>query len=1331
VASLFVSHSSRDRAAAEDFSARLRAHGFAALFLDVDPAQGVPAGRSWERELYVQLRRNDAVIFLASTASVNSPWCFAEVSLARSLGKPVFTVALDGAARLPLLDDVQWVTLSEGETAFTRLWAGLRRAGLDPSDSFSWDPDRSPYPGLEPFTSEDAAVFFGRDQEIDRLLELLQPTLQRGAGRCVAVVGPSGSGKSSLVHAGLVPRLERLKDRWVLVPSMSPGQHPLRELARSLARAFAARGSPRPLGQVESRLGQGAPALTELAMELGELNGGRSSVLIVVDQAEELMTRTAVREQQTFLGLLDAALTDDSPLWVVATLRSEFLSTAPDRAGLAEVVDDSLFLEAVSRTRLPEIIERPAQRGGIEFAPGLVGQMTDEIAGGGGGGTDALPLLAYALREIYERAGSAGTVTAADYAAIGGVVGALQRRADRLLDELTRRGEAGPVMPTLMKLAAVEGESEPIRRRLPRNAFSDDELAVVDAFVDARLLTSRRLSHEEATVQVAHEALLRQWAPLRDAIEASRSSLRIRSELEHLAADWDRDGRDQAYLVRGTRLAVYDAWARVHVGDLGALEHEYVDASRALASRELEATRRSIRRLRVLAAGLAVLLVLAVTAGTLAVQKNSEAQSQARVALARQLAAQADRLVQNEPDTAILLGLESLSVARGEPSAPGPTTGLVTGLARLEHPSKLLSGHSDQVHAVAFSPDGRRLVTASWDRTLRFWDPQTGAPTGSELTGHTDAINAVAVSPDGSLIASGGWDRTVRLWDARSGKPRGRPINVKQVVRTLAFSPDGTLLATGTNDYNTWLWRVDDGRLFRGPLTGHQEEVEDVAFSPDGKQVATASWDDTARLWRVDNGEQVGEPIRGPDDVRAVAFSPDGRLLATASGKAVQLWDAQTHKRVGRDFTGHSDYVWSMAFNRTGTMLATVSVDKSARLWDVATRAQLGQPLEGHTHQVQDVAFSPDGTKVATASWDNTARVWDVRETHSISRPLLGHTSGVNGVAFSPDGQTLASAGVDGTTRLWSVSSGRASGQPLAGHEDEVNRVAFSRDGSVMATASWDGTARLWDTTTGRPRGQPLVHGNSVQDLAFSPAGRLLATASADTTARLWRVSSGNPYGPPLEGHRESVNAVAFNRDGSLLATGSDDQRIRLWDVATGKQHGAPLIGHTNLIQTVAFSPDGRLLASAGQDRTIRFWDVATGSARGPEITGHNDAIYQVAFSPDGRLLASASLDGTARLWRVDTRTAAGPPLTGHTGGLYGVAFSPDGKLLATASADGTARIWVLNFAEWNKFGCTLVGRNLSMTEWNQYAQGVPYERTCANLPPGEGAPADAPAAPS
>ena len=361
MASVFLSHSSEDDGTAGWLAEGLREAGFEALFLDFDPEMGISPGRNWERELYSQLRRSDGIVFLASAASTNSRWCFSELALARSINKPIFPVAMGAAPRHELLSDLQWISLDSepGELVVRRLVDGLARAGLDPGDAFAWDTLRSPYPGLDSFAAEDAAVFFGRGEEIDRLLLLLQPTLQRGGGRFVAVVGPSGSGKSSLVRAGVVPRLQRSPERWSVLPAFAPGRHPADALARTLARAFPA-GTGQPL-ELKDRL-RGTPhGLVDIAKELCDFTPGQpGTVLVVLDQAEELITRTADDERRAFLDLLRGALHDDSPLWVLATLRSEFLGASPDRA-VADVIDDALVVEPLNRSRLGEVIEgRPS-----------------------------------------------------------------------------------------------------------------------------------------------------------------------------------------------------------------------------------------------------------------------------------------------------------------------------------------------------------------------------------------------------------------------------------------------------------------------------------------------------------------------------------------------------------------------------------------------------------------------------------------------------------------------------------------------------------------------------------------------------------------------------------------------------------------------------------------------------------------------------------------------------------------------------------------------------------------------------------------------------------
>jgi WD40 repeat protein len=1284
MASLFISHSSSDQAAAEQIVERLAAEGFAALFLDFDPAYGIPAGRDWKRELFAELRKADGVIFMASAASVASQWCITEVGLAQSLGKPVFPLRLEAGVRLGPINDVQWIDLSEGETAFARLLVGLRRAGLDPADSFAWDPTRSPYPGLESFSSDDAAVFFGRDQEITRLLELLQPTLQRGAGRFVAVVGPSGSGKSSLLRAGLLPRLKRLPTGWVVLPAMLPGQHPTRNLAHSLVRTFASYGSPRSPAEVATFLDHGPDEFVGLAVELAELgaNGdGEPSVLVVVDQAEELLTRSGLREQQAFLGLLDKALDADSPLWVVATMRSEFLSSAPDRAGLAEVVDDPLVIEPLSRGRLPEVIQGPAQRAGLEFAPGLVERMVEETTGG-----DALPLLAYTLRELYQQAGPDGRVTMADYEAVGGVVGALQQRAGQVAEELDRRGQGRLVMPTLLQLAAVEGDSEPTRRRVLRIALSANTQPVVDAFVDARLLTTAKNPEGQATVEVAHEALLRRWQPLREAIEASRTSLRLRSELERAAADWDKGQRDESYLLRGGRLDAIGQWAQEHPRDLVGVEQEFLEASQALAKRDLQAVRRSRRR-AVLAATLAILLALALASTTVAIAQQSQLQAQRRLASSAQLAAEANRLVDTQPDTAILAGLQSLSIARD--SKAEPPSGLVTGLAHVTHASQPLTGHTGPVNGVALSRNGRLAATASGDRSARLWDVATGQPHGDPLTGHTGGVLGVAFSPNGRLLATASQDGTARLWDVATGQPHG------------------------------------------DPMTGHTGGVLGVAFSPNGRLLATASQDGTARLWDVATGQPHGQQLTGhTGGVLGVAFSPNGRLLATANQDGTaRLWDVATGQPHGQPLTGHTDRINAVAFGQKGRLLATASDDRTVRLWDMSGQPY-GQPLVGQTDRVNAVAFSPDDQFVISGSTDQTARLWEVTETYSISQPLVGHTERVNAVAFSPDGQLLATGSDDKTVRLWDVATGQPHGRPLIGSLDGVTRVAFSPTGELLAAASEDQTVRLWDVATGQQVGAPLTgHTDRVNAVAFSPDGKVLATASDDQTVRLWDVATGHPHGRPLTGHTDRVNAVAFSPEGLLLASGSEDQTVRLWDIPSGHPHGEALTDHTAGVLGLAFSPDARLLASASADRTVSISDVASGKPYGQALSKRTAAIFDVAFTPDGRLLATASEDQAVRLSDVVTGQPVGTALTGHAAAVTGVAVTPDGTTLATASADGTARLWNPRFTSWLSSGCHLVGRNLSQAEWDSIASGLPYERTCPELPSGQGAPPDAPAA--
>jgi WD40 repeat protein len=591
-----------------------------------------------------------------------------------------------------------------------------------------------------------------------------------------------------------------------------------------------------------------------------------------------------------------------------------------------------------------------------------------------------------------------------------------------------------------------------------------------------------------------------------------------------------------------------------------------------------------------------------------------------------------------------------------------------------------LRGHESLVSSVAFSPDGKTLASASWDKTIRLWDTSTGKAIGEPLRGHKEWITSLAFSPGGKMLASGSDDKTIRLWDTSTWKAIGEPLRGHDsTVLSLAFSPDGKTLASASGDTLIRLWDTSTWKAIGEPLRGHELAVTSLAFSPDGKTLASGSYDETIRLWDTSTWKAIGEPLRGYDSaVLSLAFSPDGKTLASGSYYTIHLWDTSTWQAIGEPLRGYDSAVLSLAFSPDGKTLASAGDDKSIRLWDTSTWKAIGEPLRGHDNGVTSLAFSPDGKTLASASADNTIRLWDTSIWKASGEPLRGHESFVLSLAFSPDGKTLASAGDDKSIRLWDTSTWKAIGEPLRGHDNGVTSLAFSPDGKTLASASGDKTIRLWNTYTWKAIGEPLSgHESYVSSLAFSPDGKTLASGSYDPAIRLWDTSTWKAIGEPLRGHDNRVTSLAFSPDGKTLASDSGDNTIRLWDTSTWKAIGEPLRGHEDSVESVAFSPDGKTLASASGDNTIRLWDTSTWKAIGEPLRGHDSAVLSLAFSPDGKTLASASGDKTIRLWNTSTWKAIGEPLRGHKTEITSVVFSPDGKTLANAGRwVSTIRLW-------------------------------------------------------
>ncbi|KAJ6559973.1 quinon protein alcohol dehydrogenase-like superfamily [Mycena capillaripes] len=586
----------------------------------------------------------------------------------------------------------------------------------------------------------------------------------------------------------------------------------------------------------------------------------------------------------------------------------------------------------------------------------------------------------------------------------------------------------------------------------------------------------------------------------------------------------------------------------------------------------------------------------------------------------------------------------------------------------------------DAVQSVAFSPDGRRIVSGSYDNTIRIWDSETGAALGAPLTGHSGRVLSVAFSPDGRRIVSGSDDNTIRIWDSETGAALGAPLTGHSgTVLSVAFSPDGRRIVSGSSDNTIRIWDSETGAALGAPLTGHSGTVLSVAFSPDGRRIVSGSYDNTIRIWDSETGAALGAPLTGHSNtVVSVAFSPDGRrIVSGSSDNTICIWDSETGAALGAPLTGHSGMVLSVAFSPDGRRIVSGSDDNTIRIWDSETGAALGAPLTGHSDTVRSVAFSPDGRRIVSGSSDNTIRIWDSETGAALGAPLTGHSSTVWSVAFSPDGRQIVSGSSDNTIRIWDSETGAALGAPLTGHSGTVWSVAFSPDGRQIVSGSYDNTIRIWDSETGAALGAPLTgHSGTVWSVAFSPDGRQIVSGSDDNTIRIWDSETGAALGAPLTGHSGTVWSVAFSPDGRRIVSGSYDNTIRIWDSETGAALGAPLTGHSGTVRTVAFSPDGRRIFSGSDDHTIRIWDSETGAALGAPLTGLSCTVLSVAFSPDGRRIVSGSDDHTIRIWDSETGAALGAPLTGHSGMVLSVAFSPDGRRIVSGSNDNTIRIW-------------------------------------------------------
>jgi WD40 repeat protein/transcriptional regulator with XRE-family HTH domain len=1173
-----------------------------------------------------------------------------------------------------------------------------------------------PYRGLERYEPEHEQWFYGRKDLIDSTIRELLDRRERGGP--LFVVGASGSGKSSLLRAGVVPAVLRGAlggGSWRCL-LMTPGAAPMSELAQQFADIVEI-----TVDELDDML-RDQPEAARAAVA-----GHQDGLLVVVDQFEELFTMCADADQQKEFVHALAALAEvgDGQVLVVIAIRADFYPQVLDEPELKALRGGQVLVDTMAEADLRLAITGPAEHADLTIEPGLVELLVRDL-GTAGLNVGALPLLSHALLVTWEGRKRA-MLTVQAYQNSGGIGGAISASAEKVYASLDDSGEK-LAHRLFLRLVRSDEHTAFTRRRVPLDELriGDGIDVVVQKFVAHRLLTSGADG-----LEITHEALIHKWPRLNEWLEADLSGLRIRHALTTAANNWHESGRDPELLHRGRLLDDARDWASDagHSQELNDRERDFLDASRRVS--------RSRKRRRYTVA--AIVAVLALVASLLSGYVVAQSQAVAREHDTNdsiQLAEQAARFRTSDISLSMQFALAAYRISP-TPQARASLLDSVAGpvATRMVGSGKLLQ-------AVAATLNGRLVATGGADNQVHLWDlgnRSRPVQAGPALTGATDTLYSVAFSANGKVLAAAGADRTIRLWDVTApaharqlGTPLTGPTNT---VYTVSFSPDGKVLAAGSADNVVRLWDVADPSqpLPLGTLTGFSGYVQAVAFSRDGRFLAAASADQTVWLWNV------------TDPAHPAAAAPP---LTGAAGKLL-----------------------AVAFSPDGTRLAAGGADRLVHLWDVtdpAHPAPVGEPLAGATGWINGIAFSADGTTVAVASSDNTVKQWDIASAQQIE--ALAHPGPVTSLAFLPDGD-LVTSDADGTTRLWrlpgriddradtvfslsypaagnllAVSSGNRKnsvqlwdtsrfGRPMpasppiagpSGSSRFAGSLGLSPDGRTLATGSQDGMYELWDVTTPQhpaPLGNPVAAGDQLlESLQFSNNGKLLVSAGDDHLARIWDVHDRTHPRllTTLSGPTNYVYGVAFSSDDRLLAAPSADGRAWLWDVSKPSEpvRLPPLTGFDGYVYAVAFSPHSPLIVVGSADKTVRMWDLSDPRhpiAVGGTLTAATNYVYAVAFSPDGHTLAAGSTDNSVEMW--DVSQPAHPSLlaslTAAADSVFVVAFSPDGRTLAAGTAEKAVRLWPVDPTIAASEVCATAGAPVTQQEWTRYLPDHPYQPPC------------------
>ena len=1179
----------------------------------------------------------------------------------------------------------------------------------------------SPYRGLSSFGERDAALFFGRESASADVLEAMSRRLE-GTGLLV-VSGVSGAGKSSLVRAGVLPRLRGAglgaapeAASWPCLV-FTPGSQPLDELA---VRVAPAAGADAAAVRRELAAGPAGFALTARQAALAHPDAadgdglpdraGQQRILLVVDQFEQLFTQCESEDERLkFITALHAAAaaTGDrrAPAAIVVVLvRADFEARLADYPVLTPAVQDRYLLTAMTERQLRMAITQPAITVGASVDADLVQVLLDEVrtrsgapgaASGGAIGAGVLPLLSHALDQAWRsRAGQA--LTLADYERTGGIEGAVAGSAQRAYEDLTPAQKV-VAQQVFIRLTATSSDGVDTVNRALKAELTEgkdpaeirDVEAVLEAFTSERLLT---LAADH--VEISHEILLTAWPLLHDTWLAETHADRIvLTRLHNVTAEWARHSRDASYLYGGSLLQAADETAAriradpARYAPLTQTERDFLQASKQ---------RRVLRR-RLLSGAVAVLVVASLVAASVFFFLQQTAVSQERIAQSQAMAAEATNLLPTDGPLAMLLSLQAYERA--------PTPQAESALIQAsQQPLDYLVVAGLWIRNVAFSANGRTFAAGDARDSrghIGLWDVATGQRDATLAEG--SPVGSVAFSRDG-ILAAGDASGHIGLWDVATRR-RIATLAAGGTVWNVAFSPDGQILAAGDASGHIGLWDVATRRRITTLTLAGGDIVRSVAFSPDGHTLAAGDDGGQVGLWDVATARRIATlTFAEGDTVSGVAFSPDGHTLAVGDNSGhIGLWDVPTGRRAATLAEGSP--VASVAFSPDGHTLAVGDNSGHIGLWDVPTGRRAATLAEGGT--VYGVAFSPDGHTLAASDFSGDVALWDVATAQRAVSLAEGNS--VSSAAFSPDGHTLAAGDYGGQVGLWDVATGRRDAT-LAEGGGIVSSVAFSPDGHTLAAGDNGGHIGLWDVATGR-RNATLAAGGPVGSVAFSRDG-ILAVGGASGHIGLWDVATGRRIATLTLAEGGFVSSVAFSPDGHTLAVGDYGGQVGLWDVATGRRDAT--LAEGGPVNGVAFSPDGHTLAVGDNYVHIGLWDVAT--ARRAATLTERSGVYSVAFSPDGQTLVTGDYVGNVGIWNAANGHQFANLAEGST--VSSLAFSPHGQVLALGGMNGNIVLLWQNLTNLTQrlfmhLICGKVRGNMTQAQWAQYASGQAYQKTC------------------